>query len=476
MGNIAKSTAGSTVPVLKSASTLQSACLSASICRRLLKWRAVAVLSLGVSMLAACGGGGGGGGSSGGAGGGGSVGAIAGVATGTGNGVALNANGQLHVAGFAPNTSGVLEMRLWRYSANGNLDTSFNAKGYVSHPGNAGTAGATVGLGVATDANGKVVVCGYSFGQDSLWGATVWRYLPDGTLDTSFNGSGYQRITTRQGGGVSCALDGSGRIVVAGFAWNGSNWDAAVWRLLSSGALDTTFNGTGVVLHDSAAGGSGEDIAIGITLDGAGRIVVTGYSTNSAGNQDAAVWRFNTNGTLDTSFNGTGFVTADNTAGGGGNDVGRSVAVDATGKIVVTGWSRSASAADDMVVWRFTSAGAPDTTFAGTGFVRNNGAAGAPGTDEGRDVVIDGSGNITVAGTSTDGAGRARATLWRYLANGTLDTTFNGSGYVVFPAGQNGGGDSGRGLVLDALGRLWEVGLQGGGGSTPQVGIWNVTS
>jgi uncharacterized delta-60 repeat protein len=383
----------------------------------------------------------------------------------------------MHVVGFAPNTSGILEMRLWRYSANGNLDSSFNSQGYVSHPGSAGSAGVTVGLGVATDpATGNVIVCGYSFGQDNLWGTTVWRYLPNGSLDSSFNGSGYLRITGQQGGGVSCALDGSGRIVVAGFAWNGANWDAAVWRVSTNGSLDPTFNSNGFVVHDSAAGGSSEDVAIGLAFDSGGKIVVTGYSTNNAGNQDLAVWRINTDGTLDTTFNGTGFATHGNAAGGNGNDVGRAVAVDGSGRIVVTGWSRGAGATDDMVVWRYTAAGVLDTTFGGVGYVSHNGAAGGSSTDEGRDLVIDASGNIVVAGSSTDGVGQTRATVWRYRSNGTLDTSFNGSGYVVFPKSQNGGSDSGRALVLDALGRIWEVGLQSSGGSTPQVGLWNVSS
>ena len=39
-----------------------------------------------------------------------------------------------------------------------------------------------------------------------------------------------------------------------------------------------------------------------ITLDSQGRILVTGYSTNAAGNTDMAIWRYLPDGTLDTNL------------------------------------------------------------------------------------------------------------------------------------------------------------------------------
>src|ERR1051325_9400858 len=71
-------------------------------------------------------------------------------------------------------------------------------------------------------------------------------------------------------------------------------------------------------------------------------------------------------GALDTSFNGTGIVT---TPISERYDVGRSVAIQADGKIVVAGYSYIDHAYADFVVVRYNSDGSLDTSFNGTGIV-----------------------------------------------------------------------------------------------------------
>jgi uncharacterized delta-60 repeat protein len=98
------------------------------------------------------------------------------------------------------------------------------------------------------------------------------------------------------------------------------------------GDLDTSFDTDGIV---TTAIGAGGDEAKSVALQGDGKIVVSGHTVNG-GNYDFAVVRYNTNGSLDTSFSGDGKVT---TAIGASNDYALSIALQSDGKIVVAGYS-----------------------------------------------------------------------------------------------------------------------------------------
>ncbi|MGB9613274.1 MAG: SBBP repeat-containing protein, partial [Candidatus Margulisiibacteriota bacterium] len=57
------------------------------------------------------------------------------------------------------------------------------------------------------------------------------------------------------------------------------------------GTLDTSFSSTGYVVHNNAAGGNGDDWGFSITTDSSGRILVAGYSYNGS-NDDMVIWRY----------------------------------------------------------------------------------------------------------------------------------------------------------------------------------------
>ncbi|HKV72962.1 MAG TPA: hypothetical protein VJN95_00465, partial [Gemmatimonadales bacterium] len=370
----------------------------------------------------------------------------------SGNELTLDGSGRLVVAGHSFNpATGALEMALWRVDTNGTIDGGFGTGGLVRSPGS--TVGGlytpeVIGSSVRVDGSGRIVVAGYDIDSTGTWGVTVWRFTSAGQPDATFGTGGFVRLENPQSAGVGLALDGSGRPVVSGFAWNGTDWDAAVWRFTTDGIPDSTFNGTGFVTQNSSAGSGqtmGEDIGVGVAIDGSGRIVMAGYSSNAAGNQDMTVWRYTSAGVLDASFNGTGFFRHDNAGGGGGNDVGRTIAFDGSNRIVVVGWSPSSGGGDDLAVWRLTPTGALDMTFNGTGYATHNGAAGGNGTDTGRDIAIDAAGRLILVGESTNAAGDLDLTVWRYTASGLLDVTFNGTGYFTHSAAAGGtnGNDAG---------------------------------
>src|SRR5438874_1056826 len=102
-----------------------------------------------------------------------------------------------------------------------------------------------------------------------------------GSLDTgfSFDGKLTTPIGTSSDAATGVAVQADGRIVVAGYSWNGSDYDFALARYNPNGSLDTSFDGDGKVTTPI---GTGNDEATGMTVQADGKIVVAGYSLNGS--------------------------------------------------------------------------------------------------------------------------------------------------------------------------------------------------
>jgi uncharacterized delta-60 repeat protein len=188
-----------------------------------------------------------------------------------------------------------------------------------------------------------------------------------------------------------------------------------IWRYNSNGRLDSNFGNGGIVVHDNAAGGSGNgfitsDYGNSIYVDSNGKIYVTGSSYNGS-NADMVIWRYNSNGTLDSSFGNNGIVVHHNAAGGDGFDEGKSIYVDNTGKIYVTGCS-SNGITYDMVIWRYNSSGSLDTSFGNNGIVVHHNAVFG-NSFWGNSIYVDNNGNIYVTGHSWNGINNDMV-IWKY--------------------------------------------------------------
>jgi uncharacterized delta-60 repeat protein len=190
-------------------------------------------------------------------------------------------------------------------------------------------------------------------------GAAMWR-LPDGTLDTTFQGDGIGDATAdttspswSRGGGWTVRPDGTAYVASTGPS------GTRVYRYTAAGALDTAWNGTGKL--DWAAAGLGG--AVGARSDG--KVYVAGVS----GSTNLVVGRFLADGTPDPSCGGTGSVTV--TPPAGQNTLyttGPPIIVDETrGRVLVAVGSSNASDNDAGVVVLRDSDCAPDTTFSGDG-------------------------------------------------------------------------------------------------------------
>lgn len=141
-----------------------------------------------------------------------------------------------------------------------------------------------------------------------------------------------------------------------------------------------------------------------------GTIYLAGYTSNPSTGFDMALWRFTPAGVLDTTFGGgLGYATHNNAAGGIGNDMGKSLALDASGNIYVTGNSDSVSSGANMALWRYTPEGSLDTTFGSdAGFVTYD----IDAYDAGMAVTLDADGNVFVGEFA--GNNGAKAVLWRF--------------------------------------------------------------
>ena len=276
---------------------------------------------------------------------------------------------------------------------------------------------------------------------------------PVGTLDSTFNGTGYVQFTavkTFEAGGVE--IDSEGRIVVAGSTLDAvTGYDMALWRYNADGTPDTTFGGgDGYVTVHGTAGGNNWDKGFDLAIDSNGRLLVAGESENAGLKDDMVIWRFNGDGTADTTF-GTGGAVLYN-RGLGGNCSARSLAVDPDGNIVATGYC-AGPVNDDMTLWRYTPDGTLDTTFGTNGVVFYNPASDKP--SEGNNVAIDSNGKIVIVGIAQDATDTQRLTLWRYYSNGTLDTTFGGTGVVMYTGGD---ASQGFGVAVDPDDRIVATG------------------
>jgi uncharacterized delta-60 repeat protein len=256
------------------------------------------------------------------------------------------------------------------------------------------------------------------------------------------------------------AVDGQGRIVVAGTASTASGLDFAVARLTPDGGLDTIFGSNGLVHFNFNLGGRNFDFANALALDAQGRIVVAGSADTGSG-VDFAVARLTGDyGVLDTSFNHSGLQHFNFNTGGFNLDQANAVAMDPYGEIVVAG-SAQGAAGTDFALARLDPNGNLDTNFGGNGLPLFNFNLSGSGSDfdVAEALAVDGQGRIVVAGDAQTASGTDFAVV-RLKADGTqfegtLDSTFNGVGLQHFnftPGGTDR--DFPHALAVDGQGRI----------------------
>ncbi|HRF88972.1 MAG TPA: hypothetical protein PK244_10300, partial [Pseudomonadales bacterium] len=159
-----------------------------------------------------------------------------------------------------------------------------------------------------------------------------------GDLDTGFGAGGITTTAVGTGDGAHAVVQrADGKLVAAGYSYNGSNYDFALARYNTDGSLDTSF-GTGG--KTTTAIGSSHDSVFSMVQQTDSKLVLAGYSYNSSTSYNFALVRYNEDGSLDSSFGTGGIVT---TAMSSSDDSSYSVIQQTDGKLVVAGYARVGS-------------------------------------------------------------------------------------------------------------------------------------
>lgn len=260
-------------------------------------------------------------------------------------GVVVQSDGKIVLAGYAQSLTDYTSFQyaMARLNSDGGLDSSFGAGGQI-------TFGSGIGENLALQADGKLVVVG-EVGDFSTTGlgidVEVSRLNSDGSLDVTFGIGGQMSINFGYSTnfGFNLAVQSDAQIVVAGFASaypdfpNGPDYAVAVARLNNDGILDSTFDDDGKSITSVSFPGTGIAFAdTGMAVQPDGKIVVATTSFLPGGGDEFFVARLNGDGSPDNTFGNNGTVTTDF---GGGTDEGYVVALQADGKIIAGGFSRT---------------------------------------------------------------------------------------------------------------------------------------
>lgn len=326
------------------------------------------------------------------------------------NDVTTQADGKIVVVGSCTREDN-LDFCVHRYNSNGSIDRTFGIDGRVLTDF---TNQNDIGFGVAIQPDGKIIVAGTIFNDAGTEISAFARYLPNGSLDSSFDGDGKATFDTPAANELlsDVAVQGDGKIVAVGFA----GADFLVIRLNVNASPDATFSGDGFVTTN--IGGPAQALAVAIQPDG--RIVAAGGSVGSS--IEFALARYNINGTLDAAFDGDGTTTIDFNDGG---DVALAVVIQTDGKIVPAGLTQIGGAEVFSALARLNTNGSLDTTFDGDGRVTTNVAPGDGINEVVQDVQIESDGKIVAAAL-----GGGDFNLVRYNSNGGLDSGFGNGGIV----------------------------------------------
>ena len=311
----------------------------------------------------------------------------------------------------------------------GALDVSFGQGGKViSEINNINNIASTI----LAQPDGKLIVIGSSIPGGYQGYFSIARYNYNGSLDQTFgvNGLVETHLNYDEAHAQAGLLQPDGKIVVAGYAWSGANYDFAIIRYTSDGKRDLTFGMGGVVLTDF----DGRDDKVNsLALHSNGNIIAGGSIEEiNFFEMDAAFACYDQNGSLVNNFGSDGKVICNISESGLWQSI-HSLVIQSDGKILAGGYTEHHELMSDdyteaFLLLRLLSNGTLDPNFGDAGIIKT--LIGEHSI--GKSVAVDGSGRILMLGKAslTSGGPDAMA-LVRYDSDGTLDENFGNQGIVI---------------------------------------------
>lgn len=339
----------------------------------------------------------------------------------TANDMAVQLDGKVLVCGSSGIGAGDLRLIVARHLATGGLDTTFGTSGKVILSLGTNDAEAS---GITILPNGKILVCG-SIYDDHGQHVLLLRLNANGSRDTTFGTNGVVttfftalETDTDHSEGVDVKVSATGKIVVVGGSQVGG-YNIVVARYNSDGTPDNTFDTDGKVIVTLPNFARSRSFAL-LADDS---MAITAYYAGSVGdNGDFAVVRLDANGAKISGFGTNGVATASF----GNLDRAEEILVQSDGKIVVSG-SLGSSVPYEAAIVRFNTDGTLDSTF-GTGGKTRTGAAPFPADEYVRadGMAPKPDGGFLVSGWVDPDVGSDEVMLMSVTSDGVLDTTLDG--------------------------------------------------
>ena len=281
-----------------------------------------------------------------------------------------------------------------------------------------------------------IIISTNYFAQDGMFDST---FSADGIVITDFNNTDEKSYCL--------AIQNDDKLVVAGTSLSlgvNGNYDIAITRYNPDGSLDNSFDNDGIVITD--LNGS-HDFANSVAIQKDDKILVAGFSYNNSSHPKIVVARYNSDGSLDNTFDNDGIVTLNLIPF---ILVGNSIVIQNDDKILVGGTLRNGTGVSDIILIRLDSLGFLDNTFNNRGYVITD---VLDGSDRGNALIVNNDNKIMVTGFLNSTIG-----LIQYNSNGTIDSSFNQNGISLVSSANWNEFYVGYGITMQVDGKILVVG------------------